>query len=118
MLPNCPQHVVAFYAALRLGAVVIEHNPLYTPRELRHQFEDHGAAVAIVWDKVAGTVQELPADLGVTTVVSVDITRAMPRSKRFALRLPVAAARTARSQLTAKVTGAGRRGRRWSADRD
>jgi len=105
VLPNCPQHVVAFYAALRLGAVVIEHNPLYTPRELRHQFEDHGAAVAIVWDKVAGTVQDLPADLGVTTVVSVDITRAMPRSKRFALRLPVAAARTARSQLTAKVTG-------------
>ena len=43
VLPNCPQHVVAFYAALRLGATVIEHNPLYTARELRHQFEDHGA---------------------------------------------------------------------------
>src|SRR5687768_6871922 len=39
-LPNCPQHVVAFYAALRLGAIVVEHNPLYTARELRHQFED------------------------------------------------------------------------------
>ena len=46
VLPNCPQHVVAFYAALRLGAVVVEHNPLYTDRELRHQFEDHGATVA------------------------------------------------------------------------
>ncbi|MDO9395405.1 MAG: AMP-binding protein, partial [Herbiconiux sp.] len=46
VLPNCPQHVVAFYAALRLGAIVIEHNPLYTARELRHQFEDHGAQVA------------------------------------------------------------------------
>lgn len=34
-LPNCPQHVVAFYAALRLGAIVVEHNPLYTPQELR-----------------------------------------------------------------------------------
>lgn len=105
VLPNCPQHVVAFYAALRLGAVVIEHNPLYTPRELRHQFEDHGATVAIVWDKVAATVQDLPADLGVTTVVSVDMTKAMPASKRFALRLPVRAARTAREQLTTKVTG-------------
>ena len=30
VMPNCPQHVVAFYAALRLGAVVVEHNPLYT----------------------------------------------------------------------------------------
>ncbi len=105
VLPNCPQHVVAFYAALRLGAVVVEHNPLYTPRELRHQFEDHGAAVAIVWDKVARTVQDLPADLGVTTIISVDITRGMPASKRFALRLPVPAARKAREQLTAKVSG-------------
>jgi long-chain acyl-CoA synthetase len=105
VLPNCPQHVAAFYAVLRLGAVVVEHNPLYTPRELRHQFEDHGATVAIVWDKVAATVQDLPADLGVTTVISVDLTRAMPASKRFALSLPVAAARSAREQLTAKVSG-------------
>ncbi|MEO7017312.1 MAG: long-chain-fatty-acid--CoA ligase [Leifsonia sp.] len=105
VLPNCPQHVVAFYAVLRLGAVVIEHNPLYTPRELRHQFEDHGAQVAIVWDKVAQAVQELPADLGVTTVVSVDVTRAMPTAKRIALRLPVPAARKARDQLTTKVSG-------------
>ncbi|WP_223690293.1 long-chain-fatty-acid--CoA ligase [Leifsonia poae] len=105
VLPNCPQHVVAFYAVLRLGAVVVEHNPLYTPRELRHQFEDHGAQVAIVWDKVAKTVQDLPADLGVTTVVAIDITRAMPGSKRVALRLPVPAARRARDQLTAKAPG-------------
>ncbi|GAA4149275.1 long-chain-fatty-acid--CoA ligase [Leifsonia shinshuensis] len=105
VLPNCPQHVVAFYAALRLGAVVVEHNPLYTPRELRHQFEDHGATVAIVWDKVAPMVQELPADLGVATVISVDITRGMPASKRFALRLPIPAARKAREQLTAKASG-------------
>jgi len=105
VLPNCPQHVAAFYAVLRLGAVVVEHNPLYTPRELRHQFEDHGATVAIVWDKVAATVQALPEDLGVETVISVDLTRAMPTSKRIALRLPVPAARTAREQLTAKVSG-------------
>src|SRR5690606_6991397 len=38
VLPNCPQHIIAFYAVLRLGAVVVEHNPLYTPRELRKQF--------------------------------------------------------------------------------
>ncbi len=34
VLPNCPQHVVAFYAVLRLGAIVVEHNPLYTTEEL------------------------------------------------------------------------------------
>src|SRR6478752_2377771 len=63
VLPNCPQHVAAFYAVLRLGAIVVEHNPLYTPRELRHQFEDHGAAVAIVWNSVADTVAEFPSDI-------------------------------------------------------
>ena len=103
VLPNCPQHVVAFHAVLRLGAVVVEHNPLYTPRELRHQFEDHGATIAIVWDKIAHVVQELPDDLGVTTVVSVDLISAMPLSKRIALKLPVPPARTARRKLTGPV---------------
>ncbi|TFD36539.1 long-chain fatty acid--CoA ligase [Cryobacterium sp. TMT2-10] len=101
VLPNCPQHVVAFYAALRLGAVVVEHNPLYTERELRHQFEDHGATLAIVWDKVYQTVSDFPADMGLRTVVAVDLTDAMPLSKRFLLRLPVAKARESRDALTA-----------------
>ena len=104
ILPNSPQHVVAFYAALRLGAIVIEHNPLYTPRELRHQFEDHGARFAIVWDKIADTVAEFPSDLALEHIVSVDITAALPLGKRLALRLPVAKARAARAQLTAAPT--------------
>ena len=57
VLPNCPQHIAAFYAVLRIGAIVVEHNPLYTPRELRHQFEDHGAKVVIAWKKVVETIQ-------------------------------------------------------------
>lgn len=104
VLPNCPEHIVAFYAILRLGAIVVEHNPLYTPRELRHQFEDHGATVAIVWDKVVATVQEFPEDIAVTSLVSVDITRSMPLGTRLALRLPVARARDSRAALTAKTT--------------
>ena len=101
VLPNCPQHVVAFYAVLRLGAIVVEHNPLYTDRELRHQFEDHGARVAIVWDKVYDSVRAFPKDMGVAEVVSVDLTRAMPFSKRLALTLPIKKAREARTALTA-----------------
>jgi len=100
VLPNSPQHVVAFYATLRLGAIVVEHNPLYTARELRHQFEDHGARVAVVWDKVADTVAGFPADLKVEHIVSVDITAAMPLSKRMLLRLPVPKARESRAKLT------------------
>ncbi|GGH39267.1 long-chain-fatty-acid--CoA ligase [Microbacterium album] len=106
ILPNCPQHIIAFYAILRLGAVVVEHNPLYTPRELRKQFEDHGAKHAIVWSKVVRTVQEFPADLRVSTLVSVDVTRAMPLPLRLALRLPIPKARESRAQLTERVRGA------------
>ena len=106
VLPNCPQHIVAFYAVLRLGAVVVEHNPLYTPRELRKQFEDHGAKHAIVWSKVVATVQEFPADLQMDTLISVDVTQAMPLRMQVALRLPIAKAREARAALTEKTSDA------------
>jgi long-chain acyl-CoA synthetase len=105
IMPNCPQHVVAFYAILRLGAIVIEHNPLYTPREMRHQFEQHGARVVIAWDKVVGTLQDFPDDVVVDHIISVDMTRAMPFRLRFALKLPIPPARKQRSELTAKVSG-------------
>jgi long-chain acyl-CoA synthetase len=105
VLPNCPQHIVAFYAVLRLGAIVVEHNPLYTPRELRHQFEDHGARVVIAWDKVVETIQAFPDDVRVAHIVSVDVTRAMPFLTRAMLRLPVAKARESREALTTKVRG-------------
>ncbi|RFA09438.1 long-chain fatty acid--CoA ligase [Subtercola boreus] len=103
VLPNCPQHIAAFYAVLRLGAIVIEHNPLYTPRELRHQFEDHGATVVIAWDKVVDTIQRMPDDVAFEHIVSVDLTRAMPLRTRIALRLPVKKARDARTALHARV---------------
>ncbi len=95
VLPNCPQHVVAFYAVLRLGAIVVEHNPLYTAEELRVQFADHGADVAVCWSAVAAQV--LAA--GPTTVLSVDLSAALPRARRLALRLPLRAARVARAAL-------------------
>ena len=105
VLPNCPQHIVAFYAILRLGAIAIEHNPLYTPRELRKQFEDHGAKTAIVWSKVVHTVQAFPADLAVPNIVSIDITQAMPLGTRLALRLPIKKARESREALHERVSG-------------
>ncbi|MCR2811666.1 long-chain-fatty-acid--CoA ligase [Microbacterium sp. zg.Y1090] len=106
VLPNCPQHIVAFYAVLRLGAVVVEHNPLYTARELRKQFEDHGARHAIAWSKVVATLQDFPDDLPVPDIISVDITTALPATKQIALRLPVAKARNSRRALTEPVVDA------------
>ncbi|MCW4384754.1 long-chain-fatty-acid--CoA ligase [Salinibacterium sp. SYSU T00001] len=105
VLPNCPQHIAAFYAVLRLGAIVVEHNPLYTARELRHQFEDHNAKVVIAWDKVVEHIQAFPSDLRVDAIVSVDVTRAMPPLMRAALRLPIPRLRETRASLTTPVSG-------------
>jgi long-chain acyl-CoA synthetase len=105
VLPNCPQHVVAFYAVLRLGAVVVEHNPLYTVEELGYQLADHRPRVIVAWDKVARLARELAPDVGAEHVLAVDLTTALPAVKRWALRLPVPKARETRAAMTAGATG-------------
>ena len=50
MLPNCPQTVIAYFGALRLGAIVVNTNPLYVEREMVHQFNDAGAETLITLD--------------------------------------------------------------------
>ncbi|MFC6153823.1 long-chain-fatty-acid--CoA ligase [Nocardioides yefusunii] len=100
VMPNCPQNVVAFLAVVRLGATVVEHNPLYTAAELRGPFVDHGATVAIVWDKVVGVVESLRGSTALRDVVAVDMTAELPLLKRVALRLPIAKARESRDALT------------------
>ncbi|TMD64165.1 MAG: long-chain fatty acid--CoA ligase [Chloroflexi bacterium] len=49
-LPNIPQYPIAFYGALRAGAVVVPTNPLYTEREMQHQMADSGARVLVMLD--------------------------------------------------------------------
>ena len=105
ILPNCPQHVVAFYAVLRLGAVVVEHNPLYTSRELRHQFEDHQARIVIAWDKSVASVRAFPRDIEIDHIVSVNLLLAFPTLKRLALHLPVKKLRESREALTVAAPG-------------
>ncbi len=105
ILPNCPQHVVAFYAILRLGAIVVEHNPLYTERELRHLFEDHAARVAICWDAAVAKLKAMPDDLELEHIVSVNLLKAFPTVKRLALQLPVKKLRATRDRLTQPAPG-------------
>ncbi|MBT0771625.1 AMP-binding protein [Kineosporia sp. J2-2] len=105
LLPTCPQHLVALHAVIRLGATAVEHNPLYTTGELRAPFADHGAEVAIVWDKAVKTVEPIRADPNtkLRTLVAVDMTLDLPLAKRLALRLPIARARQTREEMTAPV---------------
>ena len=105
ILPNCPQHIIAFYAILRLGAIVVEHNPLYTGAELRHMFEDHGAKAAIVWDKISGHITSLPADIRPAHIYAVNLIKAMPALTRAALKVPVKKARESREKLEGAAPG-------------
>jgi long-chain acyl-CoA synthetase len=58
MMPNVPQYLVALAAILRAGFVVVNVNPLYTPRELEHQLRDSGAQAIIVLENFAHTLEE------------------------------------------------------------
>ncbi|MGO1665656.1 long-chain-fatty-acid--CoA ligase [Flaviflexus sp.] len=102
-LPNCPQHVVAFYAAMRIGAIVVEHNPLYTSRELLAQFQDHRAKVAIAWDK---SVEKISGpEFGIDTIIAVNMLDEFPTVKRLALNLPIKSLKEKKGALTTKTTG-------------
>ena len=69
MMPNVPQYVVAIAAVLRAGYVVVNVNPLYTPRELEHQLKDSGAEAIVILENFAVTLQEVIARTPVKTVV-------------------------------------------------
>src|SRR6185369_11344020 len=59
MMPNLPQYMVAIAAVLRAGLVVVNVNPLYTPRELEHQLNDSGAQAIVVLENFAKTLEEV-----------------------------------------------------------
>ncbi len=58
MMPNCLQYPIATFGILRAGLTVVNVNPMYTPRELKHQLDDSGAVAILVVDNFGRTVQE------------------------------------------------------------
>jgi long-chain acyl-CoA synthetase len=70
MLPNLLQYPVALFGALSAGMVVVNVNPMYTARELRHQLQDAGAQAIVVLENFAHTLQEVLPDTAVQTVVT------------------------------------------------
>ncbi|MBA9004571.1 MULTISPECIES: AMP-binding protein [Thermomonospora] len=103
LLPNCPQQVIAFFGALRLGAIVAQHNPLYTEEEMRHQLADCGARVVVVLDRSYPTLRAVRRTVRLEHVVVTSIVDYLPWYRRLALRLPLASARRERARVTAEV---------------
>jgi long-chain acyl-CoA synthetase len=59
MMPNCLQYPVVLYGTLRAGGIVVNVNPLYTPRELEHQLKDSGAEVIVILENFASTLAQV-----------------------------------------------------------
>ncbi|HET7201318.1 MAG TPA: AMP-binding protein, partial [Burkholderiales bacterium] len=69
MMPNCLQYPVCLFGILRAGYVVVNVNPLYTPRELEHQLEDSGARAIVILENFAPTLQQVVGKTKIEHVV-------------------------------------------------
>jgi long-chain acyl-CoA synthetase len=69
MMPNVVQYPIALAGVLRAGYVVVNVNPLYTPRELEHQLKDSGAEAIVILENFAATLQQVIARTAIKTVV-------------------------------------------------
>ena len=73
MMPNLLQYPIAIMGVLRAGLIVVNTNPLYTGRELKHQLKDSGALAIVVVDNFAHTVAEVLADTDVKQVITTAV---------------------------------------------
>jgi long-chain acyl-CoA synthetase len=89
MLPNLLQYPIALFGAQRAGVVVVNTNPLYTPRELEHQLKDSGASAIVVLENFAHTLEEVLPRTSVRTVITTQIGDLFPAFKRMLTNLVV-----------------------------
>ncbi|MDE1143546.1 long-chain fatty acid--CoA ligase [Paraburkholderia tropica] len=89
MMPNVLQYPVALAAILRAGYVVVNVNPLYTPRELEHQLKDSGAEAIIILENFANTLQAVIAQTRVKHVVVASMGDLLGAAKGFIVNFVV-----------------------------
>jgi long-chain acyl-CoA synthetase len=78
MLPNCPQAIIAYYATLWLGGVVVTTNPMYVEREMEHQWSDAGAEILIALDHLYPRVEKVLAKTPVRSVIVTSLREYLP----------------------------------------
>ena len=82
-LPNVLQYPVVVFGAMRAGLVVVNTNPLYTAREMEHQFNDSGAKALICLANMAHLAEQVVPKTGVKTVIVTEVGDMMPTFKRL-----------------------------------
>ena len=69
MMPNLLQYPIALFGALRAKLIVVNTNPLYTPREMRHQFTDSGVKAIVIAENFAVNLEKIIGDTQINTVI-------------------------------------------------
>jgi len=78
MSPNCPQNLIAYQAVLRLGAIVVQTNPLYVEREIEHQYNDAGVKLVVALNLMAARVERVMDKTPVENVIVIKLQDYMP----------------------------------------
>ena len=86
-MPNTPQFVMAYFAILKLGAVVVAINPLYTAREIEHQVNDAGIEVMLVMSNFYNTIKQVQPKTKIRKIVVTNIKEALPPILSFLFTL-------------------------------
>lgn len=73
MMPNLLQYPIALFGALRAGLIVVNTNPLYTPREMKHQFTDSGVKAIVIAENFAANLEKIQGDTQIKTVIRTSI---------------------------------------------
>src|SRR4029078_13305362 len=81
MLPNIMQFPIAFYGAQKLGVICVNTNPLYVPREMRHQFKDSGAKAIVIIDLFLKNLEQILKETDIKTVIATSIGDQLPAWK-------------------------------------
>jgi long-chain acyl-CoA synthetase len=72
-MPNLLQYPVAMMGALRAGLVIVNTNPLYTPREMQHQFKDSGAKAVVILANFAANLEKIVANTNIKHIIITEI---------------------------------------------
>lgn len=89
MMPNLLQYPIALFGALRVGMTVVNVNPLYTARELKHQLVDAECRTIVILENFAHTLQEVLGETQVKTIVTTQVGDLFPLPKRLLVNFVV-----------------------------
>ncbi|MCE0911367.1 long-chain-fatty-acid--CoA ligase FadD2 [Pseudomonas sp. FYR_2] len=88
-MPNVLQYPIAVFGAMRAGLIVVNTNPLYTEREMRHQFKDSGARALVYLNMFGKRVQEVLPDTGIEYLIEAKMGDLLPTAKGWLINTVV-----------------------------